>query len=304
MHGLNRDKNFDWDKLRIFHAVAEAGSFTHAANELGLSQSAVSRQISALEAELAVMLFHRHARGLILTEQGEMLFRTAHDVVAMLNSARTRLTDSRDKPSGDLRISTTVGLGTIWLTPRLKEFTELYPQIRVELILTDEELDLGKREADIAIRLRRPVQPDLIQRKLFTVHNHVYASPDYVQEHGLPRTVEDLDKHAILSFGPTMGYLQGLSWLEKAGRPSGDPREPVLRINSIYGLSRAVRAGIGIAMLPDYIVGDENTLIKAPFKEDVPSIETYFVYPEEMRNSMRIAVFRDFVVSKARQWKF
>ncbi len=152
--------------------------FTHAGHELSLSQSAVSRQISALEAELSVTLFHRHARGLILTEQGEMLYRTAHDVFTKLATARTRLTDSRDKPTGDLRVSTTVGLGTIWLTPRLQEFIELYPQIRVELLLTDEELDLGMREADVAIRLRRPIQPDLIQRKLFTVHNHAYASAE------------------------------------------------------------------------------------------------------------------------------
>ncbi len=161
-----RDNNFDWDKLRIFHAVAEAGSFTHAGHDLNLSQSAVSRQISALESELNVTLFHRHARGLILTEQGEMLYRTAHDVFTKLATARTRLTDSRDKPTGDLRISTTVGLGTIWLTPRLQEFIELYPQIRVELILTDEELDLGMREADVAIRLRRPTQPDLISAQV------------------------------------------------------------------------------------------------------------------------------------------
>jgi len=301
----NRDSNFDWDKLRIFHAVAEAGSFTHAGHELGLSQSAVSRQISALESELAVTLYHRHARGLILTEQGEMLYRTAHDVFTKLAAARARLTDSRDKPSGDLRVSTTVGLGTIWLTPRLREFTELYPQIRVELLLTDEELDLGMREADVAIRLRRPTQPDLVQRKLFTVHNHAYASADYVHNHGLPQSADELDNHKILAFGPVPSFLDDLSWLERFGRAPGDPpRESAFRINSIYGLRRAVEAGLGIGVLPDYIVGDDSKLIRLQLAEEGPAIDTYFVYPEEMRNSKRIAVFRDFVVSKARQWKF
>jgi DNA-binding transcriptional LysR family regulator len=299
-----RNNNFDWDKLRIFHAVAEAGSFTHAGHDLGLSQSAVSRQISALESDLAVALFHRHARGLILTEQGEMLYRTAHDVFTKLANARARLTDSRDKPSGELRVSTTVGLGTIWLTPRLREFTELFPQIKVELLLTDEELDLSMREADVAIRLRRPTQGDLIQRKLFTVHNHAYASPEYVQENGLPQSLEELDKHKILAFGPVPSFLDDLSWLEKVGREAGDPRPSTFRINSIYGLRRAVESGLGIAVLPDYIVGDESSLIRVPLDEEGPAIDTYFVYPEEMRNSKRIAVFRDFVVSKARQWKF
>ena len=171
----------DWDKLRIFHAVADAGSFTHAGHELGLSQSAVSRQISALEEALNVPLFHRHARGLILTEQGEMLYRTAHEVFTKLTAAQTRLMDSKEKPSGELRITTTVGLGSVWLTPRLREFSEIYPEIAVTLLLDDRELDLSMREADVAIRLRRPTQPDLIQRKLFTVHHHLYASAEYLR---------------------------------------------------------------------------------------------------------------------------
>ncbi len=159
--------DMDWDKLKVFHAAAEAGSFTHAGEQLGLSQSAVSRQVSALEQELSVSLFHRHARGLILTEQGDLLFRTAHDVFMQLQAARAKLTDSRERPSGDLKITTTPGVGINWLIPRLGEFTALYPEIRISLIVTDEELDLSMREADVAIRTRKPTQPDLIQRKLF-----------------------------------------------------------------------------------------------------------------------------------------
>ena len=214
----------DWNKLRIFHAVADAGSFTHAGHELGLSQSAVSRQISALEDALNVPLFHRHARGLILTEQGEMLYRTAHEVFTKLTAAQTRLMDSKEKPSGELRITTTVGLGSVWLTPRLKEFSEIYPDIAVTLLLDDRELDLSMREADVAVRLRRPTQPDLIQRKLFTVHHHLYASADYLKKHGIPKSLEDLDKHKILTFGQAPNYLTPVNWLEYVGRPEGEPR--------------------------------------------------------------------------------
>src|SRR5262249_7458367 len=148
--------DMDWDKLKVFHAAAEAGSFTHAGEQLGLSQSAVSRQVSALEQELAVSLFHRHARGLILTEQGDLLFRTAHDVFMPLQPASAKLTDSRERPSGDLKITTPPALGINWLVPRLDEFTALYPDIRISLIVTDEELDLSMREADVAIRTRKP----------------------------------------------------------------------------------------------------------------------------------------------------
>ena len=191
----------DWDKLKVFHAAAEAGSFTHAGEHLGLSQSAVSRQVSALEQELTVSLFHRHARGLILTEQGELLFRTAHDVFMKLEAARAKLTDSRERPNGDLRVTTTPGIGVQWLTPRLGEFTDLYPEVHITLLTTDEELDLAMREADVAIRLRQPTQPDLIQRKLFSVHFHVYASPEYLKKFGTPRAPEDLDSHRVLVLG-------------------------------------------------------------------------------------------------------
>ena len=293
----------DWDKLRIFHAVADAGSFTHAGHELNLSQSAVSRQISALEEDLKVPLFHRHARGLILTEQGEVLYRTAHDVFTKLAAAKTRLMDSKEKPSGELRITTTVGLGSVWLTPRIKEFMELYPEIQVQLLLEDEELDLSMREADVAIRLRRPTQPDLIQRKLFTVHHHVYASVDYVRQHGIPKSGADLDKHKILIF-QGVSYLTYLTLLLSAGRPDGDMRIPALRVNSAYGLRRAVQAGAGIAILSDYLVAPDMNLVQIELDIETPEFDTYFVYPEELKDTKRVTVFRDFLVSKAREWSF
>ncbi|HKG73142.1 MAG TPA: LysR family transcriptional regulator [Aestuariivirgaceae bacterium] len=304
MNAKTNHNPMDWDRLRIFHAVADAGSFTHAGHELGLSQSAVSRQISALEQELNVPLFHRHARGLILTEQGEMLYRTAHDVFTKLAAAQARLIDSKDKPTGELRITTTVGLGSVWLTPRIAEFIDLYPEISVVLLLEDRELDLSMREADVAIRLRRPVQPDLIQRKLFTVHHHLYASPDYVQRKGLPKILSDLDEHSILTFGSTTGFFTNINWLETAGKADGDDRRPILKVNNAYGLRRAVEAGLGIASLPDYIVGKDSPLVQIALPAETPEFDTYFVYPEELRDSKRVGVFRDFLVAKAKEWSF
>jgi len=297
----------DWEKLKIFRSVAEAGSFTRAGEIIGLSQSAVSRQVSSWEKDLKVPLFHRHARGLILTEQGELLFRTAHEVFTKLEAAKTMLRDSKEKPSGVLRVTTTVGLGSNWLTPRLSEFIELYPDINVQLMLQDTELDLGMREADVAIRLRKPVQAELIQRKLFTVHFHIYASPGYIKEYGTPQTIEDLDDHHFVSFGVmTPPYLKHINWLENHGRSGGKPREPVLSINSVDGIKRAAQNGIGIAALPDYIVRDESKagLVRILPDIETPSFDTYFVYAEEIRNSARMIVFRDFLLGKARQWSF
>jgi DNA-binding transcriptional LysR family regulator len=298
----------DWDKLKVFHAAAEAGSFTHAGEQLGLSQSAVSRQVSALEQELSAPLFHRHARGLILTEQGELLYRTAHDVFMKLEAVRTKLTDSREKPNGELRVSTTVGLGVHWLTPRLGEFLDLYPDIRITLITTDGELDLAMREADVALRLRLPTQPDLIQRKLFTMHFHAYASPEYLKRFGTPRTLEDLDHHRILVLGGTVpSYLQTANWLIDAGRDGKGGRTPWLKINTVLGLLRGAQRGLGIAMLPDYLV-DENggmgNLVQMFAEEQAFAFDAYFVYPEELKSVARIQVFRDFLVAKAQQWNF
>jgi len=295
----------DWDKLRIFHAAAQAGSFTHAGDVLDMSQSAVSRQVSALEQELGAHLFHRHARGLILTEQGELLFRAAHDVMVKLEAVRSRLTDSREKPSGSLKVTTTVGIGSTWLTSRVNEFLELHPEVQLQLILDDVELDLSMRQADVAIRLRQPVQPDLIQRKLFTVHFHLYASQGYLKRHGSPTTIEELDGHRIVTFGSAAPvYLRDLNWLETAGRPPGDPRTPVLRVNNVVAIRLAVQRGVGIAMLPDYIIEADTGLVQLIPEADVPTFDTYFVYPDELRNSARVNAFRDFLIAKAQRWSY
>lgn len=295
----------DWDKLRIFHAAAQAGSFTHAGENLNMSQSAVSRQVSALEQDLGVALFHRHARGLILTEHGEHLFRAANDVTQKLEGVRARLAEARGKPSGTLRITTTVGLGSTWLTNRVHEFLDLYPDIHLQLILDDQELDLNMREADVAIRLRQPVQPDLIQRRLFTVHMHLYAAPSYLERFGHPQSIDDIDKHRIVTFGvPVPQYLRNVNWLETAGRDTGNPRQPILRINNLLSIKNAIARGIGIAVLPDYMIEKDSALVRLLPQAEVPSFSTYFVYPSELKNTARVNVFRDFLLAKAENWAY
>ncbi|WP_350335011.1 LysR family transcriptional regulator [Coralliovum pocilloporae] len=295
----------DWDKLRIFHAAAQAGSFTHAGDKLHMSQSAISRQVSALEHEVGVPLFHRHARGLILTEQGETLYRTAHEVLVKLESVQAHLTDSRNKPTGTLRVTTTIGLGSTWLAARLNEFIELYPDLQIDLMLEDQELDLAMREADVAIRLRKPTQPDLIQRRLFTVHFHLFASPAYINQFGHPDKVSDLDDHRIITFGERApGYLKEINWLETAGRSASNPRLSTLKISNILAIKRAALKGIGVAILPDYLIDSDSGLVQIDLDANLPSFDTYFVYPEELKKSARVSVFRDFLISKAKTWRF
>jgi DNA-binding transcriptional LysR family regulator len=289
----------DWDKLRVFHAVAEAGSFTHAGEALNLSQSAVSRQISALEESLSVPLFHRHARGLILTEQGDLLYRTAREVFGKLAMTESMLTESKDRPRGPLKVTTTVSFGSAWLTPRIREFLDLYPEIQLTVVVDDSELDLSMREADVAIRMTPPRQPDLVQRHLMSVRYHVYASADYLKRHSTPKKVDDLNRHRIIVYGEDgRPPVRNINWLMEAGLKSGQERRPILTINNANAILRAVQSGVGIGAVPDFMAADAEGLVRILPELAGPEGEAYFVYPEELRSSKRIAVFREFLVRK------
>jgi DNA-binding transcriptional LysR family regulator len=289
----------DWDKLRVFHAVAEAGSFTHAGDTLNLSQSAVSRQISALEEALQVPLFHRHARGLILTEQGEQLNRTVREVFAKLAMTEALLTESKDKPAGRLKVTTTVGFGAMWLAPRLQQFLALYPDVSVSLLLDDMDLDLAMREADVAIRMHPPRQPDLIQRHLMTIHWRICAAPDYLKTYGVPQRQEDLDAHRLILFGEYHQPVPDINWLSEAGRrPGSSPRRALLEVNSTQAMLLAIRAGIGIGALPDFLLAENQDLVQLLAELKAPKVDVFFVYPEELKNSKRVAVFRDFLLAR------
>jgi len=296
-----RGRVIDWDKLRVFHAVAEAGSFTHAGDTLNLSQSAVSRQISALEEALQVPLFHRHARGLILTEQGEALNRTVREVFAKLAITEALLTESKEKPAGRLKVTTTVAFGSIWLAPRLHAFLDTYPDVSISLLLDDSELDLAMREADVAIRMHPPKQPDLVQRHLMQMQWHVCASPEYLKGHGVPQRPEDLDAHKLILFGQHHPPVSDINWLAEAGRRPGNPRRALLEVNSTLAVLLAIRSGLGIGALPDFVVVQNPDLVRVLPDLKSPKVDVYFVYPDELRNSKRVAVFRDFLLSQLAQ---
>ncbi len=291
----------DWDKLRVFHAVAEAGSFTHAGDTLNLSQSAVSRQISALEEALQVPLFHRHARGLILTEQGESLNRTVREVFAKLAMTEALLTESKEKPTGRLKVTTTSGFGALWLVPRLRSFLDAYPDITMTLLLDDSDLDLAMREADVAIRLHPPKQPELVQRHLMTAQYAVCASPEYLKANGTPQRPEELDDHRLITFGEYHMPVPDINWLIEVGRRAGRPRRAVLEVNSIHAMTLAIRSGLGIGALPDFLGSHLDGLTRLLPELKAPKIEAFFVYPEELRTSKRVAVFRDFLLARLQE---
>jgi DNA-binding transcriptional LysR family regulator len=295
----------DWDKLRIFHAVAETNSFTAAGKVLHMSQSAVSRQIATLEQALGAVLFHRHSRGLLLTEHGETLRETAREVFAKLAMTEATIAEGRDRPRGTLTVTTTVAFATIWLTPRLKGFYQLYPDIQIRLVTTDQTLDLSMREADVGIRMGAPQEPDLIRRHLMTVHSHIYASPGYLAEHGPIKQPSDLARQRLVLYG--QGPLTALAspeWLLDISGDQHAKRHVVLETNNVYCMLEAVETGLGVASLPDYAVHERAQIVRVLPEVEGPSFDAYFVYAEELRHSARVGVFRDYLVKQVEEWRF
>ena len=283
----------DWDKLRIFHAVADAGSLTHAGDTLHLSQSAVSRQIRALEDSLKTTLFHRHARGLSLTEQGELLFDATVAMTKRLDAAAARIRDSEEEVLGELRVTTTTGFGSLWLAARLSKLYDLYPDLTIDLMLKEKVLDLPMREADVAIRMKEPSQADLVRKRLMNIRMRLYASPEYIAKNGMPERIEDISKHRLICQNPRSAQVaSGLALVQRLMTYNVSS---MLTVNNYFGVLQSVIHGFGIGMLPDYSAQDLRSVIRV--LPDVESVEVpvYLAYPEELRQSKRIAAFRDFV---------
>jgi DNA-binding transcriptional LysR family regulator len=286
----------DWDKLRIFHAVADAGSLTHAGDVLHLSQSAVSRQIRALEESLDTTLFHRHARGLILTEQGELLFDATQHMTKRLDAAAARIRDTEEEVFGNLRVTTTIGFGSIWLAPRLSKLYAKYPDLSLDLMLEERVLDLPMREADVAIRLKEPSQADLVRKRLMDVRMQLFASPDYIAASGSPARLEELSDHRLICQNVGATQVSAGASLVRELMSVGVGR--TLTVNNYFGVLQAVLSNLGIGVLPDYLQQDHPSLIRVLPEVESNIVPVFLAFPEELRGSRRVEAFRDFVLEE------
>jgi DNA-binding transcriptional LysR family regulator len=286
----------DWDRLRIFHAVADAGSLTHAGDVLHLSQSAVSRQIRSLEDELNATLFHRHARGLILTEQGELLFDATRHMAKRLDAAAARIRDSEEEVFGELRVTTTIGFGSLWLAPRLPALYEKYPNLKIDLMLEERVLDLPMREADVAIRMKEPSQADLIRKRLMNIRMRLYASPQYLEQNGVPQTLEELRDHRLISQNVTAAQVSSGALLVR--QLMSYEIGSFLTVNNYFGVLQGVIHHLGIGVLPDYLTQDFPNLVRVLDNVESNDVPVFLAYPEELRQSKRIEAFREFVTEE------
>jgi DNA-binding transcriptional LysR family regulator len=292
----------DWDKLKIFHNVALDLNISEAAHKMNISHSSISRQISALERDLKVSLFKRHARGLTLTEQGKILFKTAHDIFGKIALTEAKLTESKEKPTGPLTIAATVAFGTTWLAPRIEKFTHSYPEIDVSIIIENKYTDLAQGEADVALRLTEPTQMDLIRFPLYEFQFKIYSSPEYIEKFGIPKDVSELPNHKIVAFGdsvepsiPDVNCI--LDLLPK------NKKVKTLFISNMYGVMRAIGGGAGIGALPEYMRISNNNLVPILPNADTPKTIIYFTYPPELKGSKKIEALRDFLVREVNKEK-
>lgn len=291
----------DWDKLRIFQAVAAAGSLTHAGDVLHLSQSAVSRQIRALEESLSTTLFHRHARGLILTEQGELLFDATQAMKKRLETASARIRDSEEEVFGNLRVTTTIGFGSIWLAPRLSKLYAKYPDLSLDLMLEERVLDLPMREADVAIRMKEPSQADLVRKRLMDIRMQLFASPAYLEANGTPQSLHDLSRHRLLCQSLDVTQVNAGATLVRELMTYDVGR--TLKVNNYFGVLQGVLSDLGIGVLPDYLSQDFPQLVRVLPTVESNEVPVFLAFPEELRGSKRVEAFRDFVVEEVVAYK-
>ena len=285
----------DWDKLKIFHNVALDLNISEAAHKMNISHSSISRQISSLERELKVSLFKRHARGLTLTEQGKILFKTAHDIFGKIALTEAQLTESKEKPTGSLTIAATVAFGTTWLAPRIVKFSNSYPDIDISIRIENKYTDLAQGEADVALRLREPTQVDLIRFPLYKFQFKIYSSPEYIEKFGIPNDVSELSKHKIIAFGhdiePSIPDVNCILDLIPKNK-----KVKTLFISNMYGVMRAIVGGAGIGALPEYMKSSKNNLVPILPDAKTPKAVIYFTYPPELKGSKKIEALRDFLV--------
>ncbi len=288
----------NWERLKVFHQVARAGSFTNAAFQMNISQSSLSRTIMQLEHELKTRLFHRLPHGLEPTPQGKNLYTVTTRMFHEAEAVENLFTQEKNAPAGLLRIITTISLASMWFPYYTLGFHEKYPDMRLVITGNDDNLDLNLRQADVSIRTFIPHQPDLIQNYLITFTPKFFASPDYLKKHGEPKTIEDLDNHRLLTYADyhVHPYGNSLHWILNAGGTVENLRKPFLRVNTGPGLLKMAEQGVGIlAMSDQYPAVQESSLIPILQEYEGPGTKLYYSYPKQMKGFKRVEVLNSYL---------
>lgn len=286
--------------IEVFVQVVESGSFTAAADRLELSKSVISKYVTRLEDRLGARLLNRTTRKLSLTEVGQAFYHKTRIALQDLEDARTEVSRLQAEPRGVLRLNAPMSFGILHLAPRLVDFHQQYPEVRVDLNLDDRKLDVIEEGFDLSVRISDLPDSSLIARRLCRCRHAIVASPKYLKEMGKPANPADLSKHRILTYR----YQESsLNWHFLRGDKSTEQVQidGHTRINNSLAIRQAVLSGLGIARMPTFSVGEdikEGKLVKLFGNYDLPEVSIFLIYPQRRHLSPKIRAFVEFMAAQ------
>jgi DNA-binding transcriptional LysR family regulator len=285
-----------WDWLETFLSAAEERSFTGAAKALGMSQPTVSRQVQQLEQSLGATLFVRHARGLALTDRGTELLDAAKDLDEHVRQVLIRAAGLRQHPEGVVRISASEPMGVQVLAPCYAELCVRYPRIRLELLIENRMSNLSRREADIAVRMQRPAQADLIARRVGELPVGIYGHQAYLKEHGTPSSVDELTTHRLI------GFDQQRYWLKQIGSLGLKPSDFCFRTDNVLAQQEAIVHRVGLGVMQQRMAANHPELHMVLPEIHLEPVPLWLVAHQELRSSVAVRAVFDALIDRLHAW--
>lgn len=287
----------EWDDIRFFHAVAEAGSLSRAARRLNVSQPTVGRRIRILEDRLEAQLFHRLASGFVLTDAGQCIYEKAVEMAGAARCISDRVSGTRSRAEGRICLTTAEGLGQSWLVPKLMSLSRSHPDLEVNLTLSNIKLDIAGGEADLALRMGDPLDENLVGRQIGAVPFQLYASPGYLETFGTPTALGDLGAHRIIEWGGAISNVPQARHLREIGASA----QPSVTLDSIYAQKAAAEAGMGLAALPPYLAEGAPDLQRVLADRFCVFVPVWLLTRADLRHTIRVGVVRAFLADAARE---
>ena len=285
--------NLDWDDFRYFIAAVETGSLSTAAKQLNSNQPTVGRHIDALESALEIKLFQRHTRGLTLTIEGSFIYEQSQLMLSSVVKIQRTIQGENKAPSGIVRIAVPEGLCMEVLIPALPAFYQQFPNINLILNVSPNTANLTRGEADIAIRLFRPKEADLVVKHLGDMTMGLFASEIYYKSHGIPSNLSELKTHHIITYGDQLASLEENQWLAR----HSDPAQHVISSDNTTTRLKATLTGLGISIQPRLFSTMNPTLVPVLENITLPTHKVWLVYHADLRHVARIRSVVEFLSS-------
>ncbi len=286
--------DINWDGFRYFVAAAETGSLSAAAKVLGSNQPTVGRYIDALESELGLKLFQRHTKGLTLTQEGAYILDQSLSMRSLVLKSQRAVQDSAQEAGGTVRVAVPEGLCLEVLLAELPNFYNQYPEINLVLNISTTTANLTSGDADIAIRLFRPDDANLVVKHIGDMQMGLYASSEYCKTNGIPRNTDELKSHRTIAYGDGLAALSENRWLVEHSSPS----HCVLRSDSTIMRLKATLMGVGVSIQPCIFSTTNDALCQLIKDVQIPGHEVWLVYHSDLRGTGRVRAVVDFVSSR------